>query len=72
MKTNRLKELRENAGKNQSEIAEILNMTCRQYSLYEKGERHLKTKHIIMLCKYYNVSTNYILGLPDNLPYPKR
>ena len=29
-------------------------------------------KDLRMLCKYYNVSADYLLGLPRNMPYPKK
>ena len=66
-----LKELREDHDKKQIEIAMHLGITTQQYSLYETGKREFKLKHIKQLCKFYNVSADYILGLPD-LPYPKR
>ncbi len=66
-----IKDLREDHDKKQVEIAMYLGITTQQYSLYETGKREFKTKHIIQLCKFYNISADYILGLPD-LPYPKR
>lgn len=66
-----LKELREDHDKKQIEVANYLGITFQQYSLYETGKREFKTKHIKQLSKFYNVSADYILGLPD-LPYPKR
>lgn len=66
-----LKDLREDNDKKQIEIANLLNITVQQYSLYETGRREFKLKHIKQLCHFYNVSADYILGLPD-LPYPKR
>ena len=66
-----IKELREDRDLYQEDIAKYLKITKQQYSLYETGKRQFKTKHIIELCKYYNVSADYILGLP-HLPYPKR
>ncbi len=66
-----LKDLREDQDKKQAEIASYLGITTQQYSLYETGRREFKTKHIKQLSEFYNVSADYILGLPD-LPYPKR
>lgn len=64
--------LREDNDKTQSEIAEVLNTSQGYYSKYELGLREIPTHHIITLCKFYNVSADYILGLPSGLPYPKR
>ena len=66
-----LRDLREDNDKKQIEIAMFLGITKQQYSLYETGKREFKTKHIKDLCVFYNVSADYILGLPE-LPYPKR
>lgn len=61
----RIKELREDSDKNQTEIAEYLGTTQQMYSRYEKGENEMPVRHIISLCKYYNVSADYILGLSN-------
>ncbi len=58
-----LKELREDNDLRQETVAEYLKITKQQYSLYETGRREFKINHIIELCKFYNVSADYILGL---------
>lgn len=60
--TETIKELREDNDKLQKEIADELEITVQQYSLYETGKRSLPIEHLIKLCKYYNVSADYILG----------
>ncbi len=67
----RLKELREDKDYKQSQIAEILQTSRSYYGQYERGIRPLPIEHLKKLCVFYNVSADYILGLPD-LPYPKR
>ena len=59
----RLRELREDRDKTQTEIAKILGMKQSQYSRYENGIRDLPLDSLITLAKYYGVSTDYILGL---------
>lgn len=59
----RLRELREDRDKTQTEIAKILGMKQSQYSRYENGIRDLPLDSLITLAKYYNVSTDYILGI---------
>ncbi len=66
-----LKELREDKDLKQSYIANLLNMKQPQYARYESGKRDIPLVHLATLCRFYNVSADYILGLPD-LPYPKR
>lgn len=61
----RIRELREDNDKTQSEIADILCTTQQVYSRYEKGDNEIPVRHIITLCKYYNVSADFILGLSD-------
>ena len=67
----RLKELREDADKSQSEIANILNTSQQYYGKYELGKRPLPIEHLTTLCLYYHVSADYILGLPKDLSWPR-
>lgn len=69
-----LKDLREDREPkpSQKDIAAILGTTQQYYSEYENGKRPLPIEHLITLCKFYNVSSDYILGLPENMPFPKR
>ena len=60
-----IRELREDNDLTQQEIAEILGTTQQVYSRYEKGVNEMPIRHLITLCKYYNVSSDYILGLID-------
>ncbi len=66
-----LRDLREDRDLKQSNIASLLKMKQPQYARYESGQRDLPLEHLATLCEFYNVSADYILGLPD-LPYPKR
>ena len=61
----RLKDLREDADKTQSEIADILKMKQQQYARYESGNQEIPLHHFITLAKYYNVSLDYLAGLID-------
>lgn len=63
--TERIRDLREDHDKTQQEIAAYLGTTQQVYSRYEKGINEMPIRHIIALCKYYNVSSDYILGLKD-------
>ncbi|MBR6950652.1 MAG: helix-turn-helix transcriptional regulator [Oscillospiraceae bacterium] len=68
MKTyiDRIRELREDHDRTQTEIASYLGTTQQVYSRYEKGENEMPVRHIIALCKYYDVSADYLLCLSDN------
>lgn len=61
-----IRDLREDSDKTQKEVADYLGTTQQVYSRYEKGENEIPLRHIISLCKYYNVSADYILGLSEN------
>ena len=61
----RLRDLREDADLKQRHIAELLQMTAQQYSLYERGDREIPFHHVITLAKYYGVSIDYIAGLTN-------
>lgn len=63
--TQRIRNTREDNDKLQKDIAKELNITTQQYQLYESGKRKLPIEHLITLCKFYNLSADYILGLSD-------
>lgn len=58
-----IRELREDNDLTQSEVAKYLGTTQQVYSRYENGENELPIRHLISLCKLYNVSADYILCL---------
>ena len=61
----RLRDLREDSDLKQQQIAEYLHIKQNTYSQYENGQRQLPIDVLIKLAKYYDVSTDYILGLSD-------
>ena len=68
----RLKDLREDLDIKQEVIAKYLNVKQNTYSQYENGQRQLPIGVLIKLAKYYNVSTDYILGITHiKEPYKK-
>lgn len=62
----RIRDLREDSDKTQSELAEYLGTTTQYYGLYEKGANEISFERAIMLAKYYNVSLDYIAGLTNS------
>lgn len=62
----RLRDLREDNNYTQGDIAKILFTTQPQYYRYESGMRDLPCELLVILAKFYNVSTDYILGLSEN------
>lgn len=61
----RLRDLREDADMNQTQVAKYLDMSQTGYSKYETGENDIPTQVLIKLSKLYNVSVDYLLGLTD-------
>lgn len=69
---NRLRDLREDADLNQTQVAEILGMSQTGYSKYETGENDIPTQVLIKLAQFYKTSIDYILGVSDQKkPYHK-
>lgn len=61
----RIRNLREDSDCTQAQMAKILNCSQQVYSNYELGQRDIPTDILIRLSEYYNVSTDYLLGLTD-------
>lgn len=68
----KLKELREDRDLTQQDIAEMLYVKQSAISSYERGLRALSIDNLKALCRFYKVSSDYILGLPKDLDYPER
>ena len=59
----RLRNIREDRDLTQSEIGIILNKSQQGYNHIEAGRAELKIDDLIKLCKFYNLSADYIIGL---------
>lgn len=62
----RLRDLREDADMNQTQVARYLGMSQTGYSKYETGENDIPTQILIKLALLYDVSVDYILGLSSS------
>ncbi len=60
-----IRAMREDKDLKQVEIATVLGIAQQSYSKYENGEHDLPIRHLKKLAQYYNVSTDYLLGLSD-------
>ncbi len=58
-----MRDLREDHDKTQQEIADILGTSQTMYARYERGANELPLHHLVTLCRYYNVTSDYFLGL---------
>ena len=70
----RLRNLREDTEPKltQSDVAGKCGMTQRKLSFIENGTTEPSIEDIRALCSFYHVSADYLLGLPEGLPYLKR
>jgi len=64
----RLCDLRKDKGLTQKEFAEILCVNYRTYGGYEREENEASDEIKIKIAKYFNVTTDYLLGISD---YPQ-
>lgn len=61
----RLKLLRKELKKTQTDIANVLGITVSAYGNYELGQREPDNANLIKLAKFFGVSTDYLLGLSE-------
>lgn len=62
---NRLKELRIEKSLSQAKLAELFNISQQAVSHYEKGVRDIDSSLIKNLANFFDVSTDYLLGISD-------
>ena len=65
----KLRGLREDHDLTQTQIAEILGTSQTMYARYERGANEMPIRHLITLCKFYNISADYLL---DTTPSKKK
>ncbi len=61
----RLRLLREERGLKQQEIADLLEISTSTIGMYERGHRDPNTDSVRTLAKFFNVTTDYLLGYSD-------
>ena len=58
----KIKDLREDNDLTQAQIADVLMCDQSLYSKYERGERDIPLRLLVILSEYYNVSLDYLVG----------
>ena len=61
----KIKEQRLEKGLTQKQVAEFLEISTTCYAGYEQGYREPDFKILKKICKFYEVSADYLLGLED-------
>jgi len=67
MLNERLKTLRKERGITQKELAQNCDICLRVVIYYESGERKPNSEVLTKICKYLDVSADYLLGLSDSI-----
>lgn len=61
----RVFQLRKQSGLSQKELGEKVGLSHKAISTIESGSRSTTIEKLILLAKFFNVSTDYLLGLKD-------
>ncbi|MFR1554136.1 MAG: helix-turn-helix domain-containing protein [Coriobacteriales bacterium] len=62
-----LKSVRKERGMTQKDVYERLNISPNGYASWEQGRTEPDIKSIKKLCKIFDVSADYLLGLEDEM-----
>ncbi len=68
----KIRDLRETKELNQTELGKALNMTQRKISYIECGKFEPSIDDIKAFCNYFNVSSDYLIGIKKGMTYPER
>ena len=66
----RLRALREDNDLTQTQVARLLGTSQTMYARYERGANELPVRHLEVLCRFYNVSADQLLGLKTDRHRP--
>lgn len=55
----------------QRELAKAIDVNHVQWANYERRKNTLPIRYLIEICKHYQVSADYLLGLPRDLNWPR-
>lgn len=61
----RMRDLRQDHDLTQKQVADMLGVAQTTYSQYELYKRPMPIEYLIALCKFYNVSADFMLGLSN-------
>ncbi len=61
----RMRNLREDNDLTQKAVGAVINKSQQGYSHIEDGRAELKIDDLIKLCNFYNVSSDYFIGLSE-------
>ena len=67
----KIRNLREDAELNQTQLGEAIHATQRKISYIERNTYEPSLNDIISLCRFFKVSADYLLGLPADYTRPE-
>ncbi len=67
----RMIDVRVDADETQRDLATAIGVNHVQWAKYESGVNEPPIRYLLKFCEHYNVSADYILGLPKGLNWPR-
>lgn len=67
----RIRAIREDKDISQRDLARLLGTTPQQMSKYETGQQEMTVTRLFKVCEILGVSSDYLLGLPKGLSWPR-
>ena len=68
----KLRGLREDNDLTQTQIAQVLETSQTMYARYERGANEMPIRHLVALCRFYNVSADYFLDTAPKEHLPQK
>lgn len=68
----KLRGLREDNDMTQTQVAQVLGTSQTMYARYERGANEIPLHHLVTLCRFYNVSADYLLDTAPNKLYKQK
>ena len=59
----RLREIREDRELSQADVGKVIHKSQQGYSHIENGRAELKIEDLILLCRFFHLSADYVIGL---------
>lgn len=73
LKYGRIRDLRNDRGLTQEDVARLLNVKQNTYCQYETGIVNYPLDAVVRLAEFYGVSVDYLVELTDEpRPYPRK
>lgn len=67
----RMIDTRTDADETQRELAKVLGINHIQWAKYESKKNEPPIRYLKKFCEHYQISADYILGLPKGLKWPR-